>query len=780
MSVSSPTRRGLAKIWPQQVYQLVRATERYLQLGFVLALLLLVLMGLLTYQATRKLREVDERGSQAAAALAKIEAVSSLLNDAEDVQRGYVITGDERYLGSYDAEMQTINQDVRDLEKLTVEYPSQQEKIAALKPLIATRLGEIVATIDVRREQGFDPALKMILDQEDKPVMDGIEALLSGLRGDQEQQLYQRAAEADAREYDIIVRIAIGCLVAIMLVTGAGILIDRDIRARQQAEANLRKSRDQLAIILQGVADGISVRDASGALIYANDAAALALGYDSVAALLEAPGTDMLQKLDFLDEQGQPIAADLPERLALRGQQHPETIVHFRVRDTGAERWMVVKATPAFDERGLVQFAISILHDITERVQAYHTLERRVEERTHEIARRRQVAEGMRDILAILNSNRPLDEILHTILVQAGRLLGTDAGVVYRLSGRDPMLDLESASGLEPDMADGIPASWRPLSQAIESRQPVAMSDIAEHDDLADGALAPALQARIAALRQHFRAVLAVPLVVKEEAYGVMALFYPQPREFSRDEVAVAVAFSDQAALAIENARLRIQAERVAVAAERSRLARDLHDAVTQTLFSTTLIADVLPRLWERNAAEARRQLDELRQMTRGALAEMRALLLELRPATMAEIDLGELLRLLSEMMGSRARIPVTLTVEGQCPIPPDVRLTLYRIAQEAMNNVARHAGASQLAVSLHCQASQIEMRISDDGRGFDPARVAGDHLGLEIMRERAGDIGATLCIQTRPGEGTQVLVVWPLPQAVAALPAVAAGARLG
>ena len=200
----------------------------------------------------------------------------------------------------------------------------------------------------------------------------------------------------------------------------------------------------------------------------------------------------------------------------------------------------------------------------------------------------------------------------------------------------------------------------------------------------------------------------------------------------------------------------------MAVAAERSRLARDLHDAVTQTLFSTSLIADVLPRLWERDQKEARRRLEELRQLTRSALAEMRTLLLELRPTALAEVELGELLRLLAEAIGGRARVPITVTVDGQCVLPPDVQIAMYRIAQEALNNVARHANASQVAVWLCCRDDAIELRISDDGRGFDPSCVAPGHLGLNIMHERAETLGATLRIISQPEAGAQVVIIWP------------------
>jgi signal transduction histidine kinase len=196
-------------------------------------------------------------------------------------------------------------------------------------------------------------------------------------------------------------------------------------------------------------------------------------------------------------------------------------------------------------------------------------------------------------------------------------------------------------------------------------------------------------------------------------------------------------------------------------AEERNRLARDLHDAVSQTLFSASLIADVLPRLWERNPAEARKRLEEVRQLTRGALAEMRTLLLELRPASLVEADIGTLLRQLGESITGRSRIPVTVSVDGQCTVPTEVKIALYRISQEALNNVAKHSGAKEARVNLVCSPEQVVLKISDDGRGFDIEINSTRSLGLGIIRERAREIGAALSLQSRVGSGTEVSVTW-------------------
>jgi signal transduction histidine kinase len=255
---------------------------------------------------------------------------------------------------------------------------------------------------------------------------------------------------------------------------------------------------------------------------------------------------------------------------------------------------------------------------------------------------------------------------------------------------------------------------------------------------------------------------VSVPLTAKGRVLGAINLGSRTVQDLTSEQLALLAAVGQQTGVAMENARLYEQAEESAVAAERNRLARDLHDAVTQTLFSASMIADVLPRIWDRNPEEGHRRLEELRQLTRGALAEMRTLLVELRPTALTEAELGELLRQLGEAVTGRARIPVTTAVEGACTFPPDVKVALYRITQEALNNAIKHAGASQIEVSLHCHLEGAMLTVRDDGRGFNPAAVSSDHLGLGIMAERAEAVGATFGIDTEIGRGTEIRVEWP------------------
>jgi PAS domain S-box-containing protein len=415
-----------------------------------------------------------------------------------------------------------------------------------------------------------------------------------------------------------------------------------------------------------------------------------------------------------------------------------------------------VTAAPYRDEEGV---AIQvILADITERKQAAEILERRVEERTREIERRRQVSDGLGHIVAMLNSNHPLEAILDRIVTQATLLLNANASAIYLIQDRQRQLAAQVSQGLDPDLSQTpLPLNDENTAGFVTLHgQTVVLSDLAQENGGAR--LASRLQVLMA---KGYRALLGVPIMSKDEAIGSFVLYYPAPRNFSKEEIDLAQTFANQAALAIENERLRTQIERTAVAAERSRIARDLHDAVTQTLFSASMIAEVLPRLWQRNPGEGERRLAELRELTRGALAEMRTLLLELRPAKLIEVEMADLLRHLAEAISGRARVPVSVQIEGEVEIPADIKVAFYRIAQEALNNVAKHAQARYAQVRLQCTHDAMSMTVTDDGCGFVFERIKPEHLGLGIMRERAEAIGATLEVNSQPGHGTMISVRW-------------------
>jgi two-component system nitrate/nitrite sensor histidine kinase NarX len=280
-----------------------------------------------------------------------------------------------------------------------------------------------------------------------------------------------------------------------------------------------------------------------------------------------------------------------------------------------------------------------------------------------------------------------------------------------------------------------------------------------------------------------------VPLAVKDRIIGGMGVAHRKRNYFTIHHANLALSVANQAAITMVNAELYEHAGELAALQERQRLAQNLHDAVNQSLFSAGLIAEVLPRLWERDQGEARQSLEDLRRLTRGALAEMRELLAELRPSVLTDSSLGDLLRQLSNAFTGRTDIPVNVTITGEHVLPAEIQVVLYRICQETLNNIAKHAEASQVDIELQYDAStendpdtmrafstlpqiglpqeiavsSVEMRICDNGLGFDPGELtAPGHYGLGMMHERAEAVDAQLVVTSQPGHGTEVRLYWP------------------
>jgi ligand-binding sensor domain-containing protein/signal transduction histidine kinase len=392
-------------------------------------------------------------------------------------------------------------------------------------------------------------------------------------------------------------------------------------------------------------------------------------------------------------------------------------------------------------------------------------LEDQVEERTRdlelrtlELERRKNVAEGLREILVILNSNRSLEESLDYIVNQVSALTRADEVIIFNRDSDSGPTIITSSSGISKPLQELLPESVT---------SPVLNGEIfVFQDQLHQPDIHPDLTPLLA---DGHQTILGLPLSVGDDLYGGLVIYRSDSRSFSEEDLELSSIFADQAVLAIANAQLRAQAEQTAVAMERSRLARDLHDAVTQTLFSASLIAEVMPATWELNQDEGRHLLGELRQLSRGALAEMRTLLLELRPSALSDADLGDLLRQLADSLTGHTGTPVDLHIEGPCDLPPEVHVTVYRIAQEALNNVVKHSNASKVSISFRCNASKqkvaslktVLLVVSDNGDGFDPDCIAADCLGLAIMRERSQAIGAIFHIESEIRKGTTVTIRW-------------------
>lgn len=379
------------------------------------------------------------------------------------------------------------------------------------------------------------------------------------------------------------------------------------------------------------------------------------------------------------------------------------------------------------------------------------------------------VAAGLREVLAVINSNRPLPEVLQFIIVQACRLLDVEAGQIYRLRPPDDKtpnapgtLRVEASEGFASASVGAVLQNL-PLTlsyQAIAQRRPLTAANARPTFDrlLAQPALGAGQRELVEEVRSRFRTILAVPLVLKEEVFGTITLYDSRVREFGDEEINLALAFARQSALAIENARLRQQAAQAALREERSRLARELHDSVTQSLYSLGLLA----QSWRLSAredgqAEAERQYDQVVSITHQALKEMRLLIGQLRQPELEKEGLVGAVQRRLEAVERRVGAQIRVESEGDMDLPLPVAEQLYWIIQEALNNALKHAAATAVKICFQrIDPRNYAITVSDNGNGFEPGCVA-EGFGLAGMRERAAQLGATMTICSAPRQGTVI-----------------------
>jgi signal transduction histidine kinase len=381
----------------------------------------------------------------------------------------------------------------------------------------------------------------------------------------------------------------------------------------------------------------------------------------------------------------------------------------------------------------------------------------RVEQLEHEVAsERRRVGRiaMINRIGRMIASRIELDEVVQTAVAAIQEQLGYTSVAVGIVDPHDEqMLTVRAQAGAgRARWAAGSRqrADHGLIGAAARGRRMMLVNDVSR------GPRALPL------LGANVRAELVAPILSEGRLLGILTIESAAAID-EEDAQGIAIV-ADHLAIAIDSRRQQVQlAERrqeLAVLDERRRLARELHDSVTQQLFGMSLLSQVLPELWQIDRAEALDALGQIRDLTRRALAEMRALLLELRPAELGDQELPHALRDLAAAFG-RADLRVEAEVEHGARLPDAVEEALFRIAQEALVNTARHAQARQVRVAL-ASGPPCRLDIADDGRGFAVEQIGHGRFGLVSMRERAVGVGADIQIRSAPGEGTAISVIWP------------------
>jgi len=438
---------------------------------------------------------------------------------------------------------------------------------------------------------------------------------------------------------------------------------------------------------------------------------------------------------------------------ALEGEELESLVIHLR-RDGTPFHTEVRRSVIDFRGRHCL---LSVIRDVSQRIQTEKILSDEIEARMREQVILLAISHTLASTLE-LQPGLILDQ-LHEIIEysHAGLFSFEDSHLITLAMRGTPQVEQSQPIHIRMDNPEN-------LVTLFNGHHPIRIADVRSDEPqamflrsfLSDGA---------AILLEGMRSWMWVPLAVKGRIIGGIGVAHEERDYFKPHHADLALSVANQAAITMINAELYGHAQAIAVLEERQRLARNLHDAINQSLFSAGLIAEVLPRLWERDQAEARHSLQDLRRLTRGAQAEMRALLAELRPTTLTDSNLGELLTLLGNAHSGRTNIPVEVTVIGEFTPPAEVQIAFYRVCQEALYNIAKHANASTVEIILRQSENMLELRIQDDGQGFEPTQQVSGHYGVSIMHERAEAVGAILSITSKPGQGAEVSIQWTTPE---------------
>ena len=514
----------------------------------------------------------------------------------------------------------------------------------------------------------------------------------------------------------------------------------QEVEKREQAEAVLRQSEERFRKVFEEGPIGMTLVAPDFRLMQVNAAFCRMLGYSG----------DELTALTFADITH---PDDVDNDVSLAQQLFTGHIPSFNIekryiKKNGDALWGNLTASVIHNDAGQTVYGLGMIENITERKQVEQALNQRLEE----LSVLHYVAEILARATDLPPSLQAISETsLHFFQARTIHI------IVPTLTEAEQVLMVgfeRDAGPIGPTILDLSLKALPLASDVVRSGQTQVFSDIQTLE------LEPLLTAYI---REHnLQTVILAPLRVRGQTIGLMTVATEDAkRNFSPNEIKLAESIASDIAAAVENARLSEQTKVVAVAEERGRLARDLHDSVTQTLYSASLVAEALPQVWENNPAEIKDHLTVILQLIRGALAEMRTLLLELRPETLEKTDLTTLLRQLGDALTGQTQIPVQLTVEGPAPaLPPEVKIGLFRMAQEIFNNISKHAHATEVRMNLKNLTSQVILEVQDNGRGFDPMAVAPERMGLRIMQERADDIGAGFELESRPGQGTRISII--------------------
>jgi signal transduction histidine kinase len=404
-------------------------------------------------------------------------------------------------------------------------------------------------------------------------------------------------------------------------------------------------------------------------------------------------------------------------------------------------------------QAGFAAHAVQLTADLQ---RSYEQLEQRVAERTRELS-------SLLEISHTVASTLQLKPLLGLILEQLKLVIEYTGSSILTVEGEDLVfLDHRNPVSQEPLTPLRFPVKNLGLMwETLRSRESIIVPDLREETPLAQAVRVAMGELRETTL-QDVHAWMAVPLILRDQVIGMLVLTSSQAQAFTERQATLALAIANQAAIAIENARLYEQAQALAALEERQKLARELHDSVSQALYGISLGAHAARAALSRDPDHVAEPIDYVLSLAEAGLAEMRALIFELRPESLETEGLVSALTKQAAALQARHEIAVSTELCDEPNLPLRAKQELYRIAQEAMHNIVKHARASKVVLRLEQAADGIMMEMRDDGVGFDTTASFPGHLGLHSMRERVANLGGTFQVASTPGAGTCICVHIP------------------
>jgi PAS domain S-box-containing protein len=518
--------------------------------------------------------------------------------------------------------------------------------------------------------------------------------------------------------------------------------LERRIAERDRAETALRESQRALATLLSNL-PGMAYRcrnDRFRTMEFASEGCLDLTGYSP----LDLIGNHEIPYVRLVDpEDRRPIWDKVQAALE---QGVPFQLTYRIHAASGEEKWVWEQGRGVVSPEGSVIALEGFITDVTERVLTHQILEQQVAERTRALT-------ALYNVTAVASASLDLKTVLERSLRQVLGVMQGELGAIHLLDEQGQTLHLAAWQGIPVDGRAGfssVPVDSGLVGWVVEQGEPLILPDIAA---------GPRPPVAIPAWDSH--AYVGVPIRAKGRLLGVLSVVGEAGREFDPEEVILLDSIAEQVGVALENARLYQQAEQLAMMKERSRLARELHDSVTQALYSIALLAEAGGRLAGSGDLErVERHLARLGETAQQALKEMRLLVHELRPPVLEKEGLVGALQQRLDAVEGRSDVETRLLVEGTLELPAAVEEDLYRITQEALNNALKHAAATLVTVQIRASGQRVELEVTDNGIGFEPEAVADKGgMGLVGIRERAERLGGLLTILSAPGEGTQVKI---------------------